>query len=68
MKRLVRLLAVLTFFTVSANLHSFGSSVLCQSMPAAVTVGQSFEILLECYVPASWGSVKRGGQREPHCE
>ncbi len=53
MKSSIRLLAALVFFTVGINLNSFGSSVLCQSLPVSVSANYYLKTLFTCNIPAN---------------
>ena len=46
MRKSIRFFGVLAFLTMEANLHSFGSSVLCRSLPVAVTVARRLRFCL----------------------
>ncbi len=49
----MRLFAAITFFTLAMNLHSFGYSVLCQSLPKSQSVSDVFHPLFTCAIPAN---------------
>lgn len=44
---------MLAFFTVAMSLNSFGSSVLCQSLPVAVSTNNVYRTLFTCAIPAN---------------